>query len=158
MKKTTLTKAQLNTLQIAHDKSTFCPQDLPFKGGAAKKVIDSLLNKQLITPIQRSGWVDYALTPTGQQLIGVEPAETDAAPPTTRPRLGSKLEQVIKLLTRKKGATIAQIMEQTGWQRHTVRGIISGNLKKRLGLNIISEKPEGQARIYRITEPEEVKA
>ena len=86
MKKTTLTKAQLNTLQIAHDKSTLCLQDLPFKGGAAKKVIDSLLNKQLITPIQRSGWVDYALTPTGQQLIGVEPAETDAAPPTTRPR------------------------------------------------------------------------
>ena len=49
-------------------------------------------------------------------------------------------------------------MEQTGWQRHTVRGIISGNLKKRLELNVTSEKPEGQERIYRITEPEDVKA
>jgi hypothetical protein len=54
------------------------------------------------------------------------------------------------MLKRAEGATLAEIVEATGWQRHTVRGALAGALKKRLGLTIISEKVEGRGRVYRI--------
>ena len=46
--------------------------------------------------------------------------------------------------------TPAQLVEATGWQKHTVRGAISGALKKKLGLNVVSAKADGGERIYRI--------
>ena len=58
-------------------------------------------------------------------------------------RDGSKQAQVIEMLRRPEGVTIAQISEATGWQAHTVRGTFAGALKKKLGLNIVSEKIEG---------------
>ena len=54
------------------------------------------------------------------------------------------------MLRRAEGATIAQIVEATGWQPHTVRGALAGALKKRLGLDVASEKVEGSERVYRI--------
>ena len=54
------------------------------------------------------------------------------------------------MLKRAEGATIAQIVEATGWQSHTVRGALAGTLKKRLGLSVTSEKVEGRGRVYRI--------
>jgi len=64
-------------------------------------------------------------------------------------REGTKQAVLIDMLKRDEGATIDQIVEATGWQRHTVRGAISGALKKKLGLTVTSEKVEG-TRIYRI--------
>ncbi len=55
------------------------------------------------------------------------------------------------MLTRPEGATIAEMMVQTGWQQHTVRGTLAGALKKRLGLTIEPDKAEGKERVYRIT-------
>ena len=57
---------------------------------------------------------------------------------------------MIDLLRRPDGATIAQIMAATGWRAHTVRGLFAGALKKRRGLAVTSEKPQGGERIYRI--------
>ena len=54
------------------------------------------------------------------------------------------------MLRRKQGATIAQIVEATGWQPHTVRGAFAGALKKKLGLTVTSEKVEGEERVYRL--------
>lgn len=48
------------------------------------------------------------------------------------------------------GATIAEIAAATGWQTHTVRGAIAGALKKKLGLDVVSEKIESRGRVYRI--------
>ena len=48
-------------------------------------------------------------------------------------------------------ATIADLAKATGWQNHTVRGVLSGALKKKLGLTIKSEKPEGKERVYRLS-------
>ena len=59
---------------------------------------------------------------------------------------------MIEMLRRPEGATIDQIVEATGWQRHTIRGAISGALKKKLGLNVTSEKAEGGERAYHITD------
>jgi hypothetical protein len=66
------------------------------------------------------------------------------------PREGTKQATMIAMLQRKDGATIAEIVEATGWQQHTVRGAFAGALKKKLGLTILSEKVDGRGRVYRI--------
>lgn len=48
------------------------------------------------------------------------------------------------------GASLAELVQATAWQQHTVRGAMAGALKKKLGLNIVSEKTDGQERKYRI--------
>jgi len=62
----------------------------------------------------------------------------------------SKQAKLIALLKRPGGATLDALTEATGWQRHSVRGVISGALKKRLGLTIVTTATKGGARVYRI--------
>ena len=57
---------------------------------------------------------------------------------------------LIDMLKRDEGASIGQIVEATGWQKHTVRGAISGALKKKLGLAVTSTRSETGERVYRI--------
>jgi hypothetical protein len=61
----------------------------------------------------------------------------------------TKQAQVIEMLQRPAGATIDEIIALTAWQRHTVRGLIAGALKKKLGLDVISETAK-RGRVYRI--------
>ena len=70
--------------------------------------------------------------------------------PEAKTKRGAKQQALLALLERKTGATIAELAEATGWQPHTVRGAIAGVLKKRLGLNVTSEKIEGRGRVYKI--------
>ena len=62
---------------------------------------------------------------------------------------GTKTERIIALLNRPSGATLNEIMAETGWQAHSVRGFISGQLSTRLGFGIKSFKRAGE-RVYRI--------
>ena len=66
-------------------------------------------------------------------------------------RSGTKQALLVDLLRRKEGTTIAEVVKATGWQPHSVRGAISGALKKKLGLAVTSDKVEGRGRVYRIT-------
>ena len=66
-------------------------------------------------------------------------------------REGSKQAQLIAMLRQAKGVTIDEIAQALSWQPHTVRGAMAGALKKKLGLDVISEKDEKRGRIYRIT-------
>ena len=62
----------------------------------------------------------------------------------------NKQARLISLLQAKSGATIDQMMTLTGWQAHTVRGTISGVLRKKLGLSVTLATGADGARIYRI--------
>ena len=68
------------------------------------------------------------------------------------PRAESKQSQLITMLRQPDGATIAEIAKALEWQPHTVRGAIAGALKKKLGLNVESEKVDDRGRVYRIAE------
>ena len=66
-----------------------------------------------------------------------------------RRRAHSKQEGVLTMLRRPGGASIAAIMQSTGWQPHSVRGFFAGVVRKRLGLKLESAKADGE-RVYRI--------
>ena len=78
------------------------------------------------------------------------------------PRAGTKQAQMIELLRRPEGATVEQIAAATGWQHHTIRGAISGALKKKLGLTVEATRTrevgpnkagaKGSSTVYRIVE------
>jgi hypothetical protein len=86
-----------------------------------------------------------------------------AGEPTAKPtpRAGTKQAQMIELLKRPEGATVEQIAAATGWQHHTIRGAISGALKKKLGLTVEATRTrevgpnktgaKGSSTVYRIT-------
>jgi len=67
-----------------------------------------------------------------------------------RTRADSKQAQLIAMLKTPKGATIEEIIAAFGWQAHTVRAAIAGALKKKLGLEVTSEKVEARGRVYRL--------
>ena len=109
-------------------------------------------------------------TPAAYQALGIEQdvsgqeAQASERPKRTRvakgvkatedkpkrTRADSKQSQLIEMLKTPKGATIDEIVVAFGWQPHTVRGAIAGALKKKLGLDVTSEKVEGRGRVYRI--------
>ena len=66
----------------------------------------------------------------------------------------SKQGEVIAMLRRPEGATVDEVASAMGWQRHTVRGLFSGTLKKKLGL-ILASAQEERGRVYRIAAPEQ---
>ncbi|MBP6014334.1 MAG: DUF3489 domain-containing protein [Alphaproteobacteria bacterium] len=80
------------------------------------------------------------------------PQQPAKAKPQTKARPlapASKLEMLVELMRAKSGATIDQLTKATGWQKHSVRGAISGALKKNGGFKITSERIDG-VRVYRI--------
>jgi hypothetical protein len=173
-----LSDTQLIVLSAAAKRSTLLALPLPprLKGGAAHKVIKPLIAKGLLEEVDanpRRGdliWretsdghgMNLVITAAGLEAIGVEHDATRGNPKPTkasrlrtaeafkpRHRSDTKQAEMIALLQRAKGATLDELVAATGWQAHTVRGAMSGALKKRLGLTIVSEKVETRGRVYR---------
>jgi Protein of unknown function (DUF3489) len=110
------------------------PTDTPKKRGRSKKMAEPTE-----APKRRN-----------RATKAAETAEPTAVPAPRKTRDDTKQAQLIAMLRRKEGATIAQIVTATGWQPHTVRGAFAGALKKKLGLVVTSEKVEGIGRVYKI--------
>jgi hypothetical protein len=90
---------------------------------------------------------------TAKPRKAAEKAAKSSKTAKTKPegvREGSKTATILDLLRRPKGATLAEIMEASSWQAHSVRGFISGTLGKKMGLNVTSEKREDGIRVYSI--------
>lgn len=80
------------------------------------------------------------------QLKRTAPATPQAGPP-------GKQAQVLTLLQRPVGATIAEMMAVTGWMSHSVRGLLSAGIKRKLGLVVTSTVAPDRGRVYRIAPP-----
>ena len=157
-----LTATQTTVIKAAAARPDGNIEPLPanLRGGARAKVIEGLLARALI--VDADGL--YLLTDAGYAAVGkcrlgskgVQKMDApdaltkcEATSPTIRP--GTKLAAIIEAMRRPGGATIAQMMACTGWQAHTVRGAISGMVRKRLGHEVITEKGADGQRAYRIT-------
>lgn len=81
-----------------------------------------------------------------QLVVAVDPAVTSRA---TSPKAPRKLDLLIATLGTADGATIAELMQVSGWQAHSVRGAMAGALKKR-GITVTSDKLADRGRVYRI--------
>ena len=196
-----LSDTQLVILSTAVQRPDRCVLPLPdrLKGGAASKVVNSLIGKGLVEEVEAKRgdliWRDtgdghgvtlvatdgafaalglalasdpasagrLAVAVDDGQLIGGTPADQGAAAvmvddrtrknsAAPRTRAGSKQAKLIEMLKRPDGATIPEVVDALQWQAHTVRGAIAGALKKKLGLNVVSEKSERRGRIYRIAD------
>jgi Protein of unknown function (DUF3489) len=202
-----LSDTQLVILSAAAQRADLAvlplPDSLTLRGGALKKVMDSLRKRDLIRVIGADGGPErVVITSEGMAAIGVEAegatqpdaaptsaeagaagegpaeaAETDVRaasaasepaatagqlPAKATPRAGTKQAQMIEMLKRPEGATVEQIAAATGWQKHTIRGAISGALKKKLGLTVEAIRirevgpnktgAKGSTTVYRITD------
>lgn len=156
-----LTATQTAILKAASSRAdgTIDPLPATLRGGARTKVIDGLLAKGLVAGADGHILLtdaDYAAVgkhrpvPKGVQKMDAPDALTkrEATAPTIRP--GTKLAAIIDAMRHPSGATIAQMVAGTGWQAHTVRGAISGIVRKRLGYEVVTEKGADGQRAYRI--------
>ncbi len=180
MPKLTDTQRVILSAACQRDGFRVLPLPETLKGGAARKVADALIAKGLVAevpvsagdPVWRQGddggsttlvATDAALTVLGiEPDHGAEPVVQAEAGQTggearlqktadSAPRAGTKQAQLIAMLERPEGATITEIAEALDWQAHTVRGAISGALKKKLGLDVGSRKVEGRGCVYHLS-------
>ena len=128
------------------------------RGGARVKVLTSRLQRGWIEPADDG----HVMTDAGYAAIGQQrPVPPDDVQPVgtigdlqllegipIRP--GTKLASLVMALRRPQGATSLQLMLATGWQPHSVRGAISGMLRKKLGLNVVLSHNGSGERVYRV--------
>ncbi|MBX2807839.1 MAG: DUF3489 domain-containing protein [Cellvibrionaceae bacterium] len=146
---TQLTQTQKTILVAASQRPDGNIEPLPsnINAGIKPRVIQGLLNRDLIT--QSDG--NYIMNTKGFAAIDL-PAPSQARR-SANPREGTKQARMIALMQRPEGASIEEICQTTGWQKHTVRGTFSNTLKKRLGLTVTSYKEADQPRRYRVSHP-----
>lgn len=107
-----------------------------------------------IEPLAASAVASVRRAKPKAELESVQTPDERATVKPVAIRAGTKQAQIIAMLQRPEGATVAEMVEATGWLAHTVRGSISGALKKKLGLPITAEKVEGRGTVYRLPELE----
>jgi hypothetical protein len=173
---TDLTGAQRSLLAPAcarHEQNIF-PVVAKLKGGAVGNVLKSLLKRQLVEEVPANDadtvWrcgddgkpLTLRLTDAGVVALGgtvegaaergegiIQPEIVEDDVPATK--RGTTQEALLVLLRRSEGATVAEMQAATGWQPHSVRGALSGLIRKKLGHEVMSAKEE-RGRVYRIAD------
>jgi hypothetical protein len=137
---TDFTKQQLNIILSALDGA---PRNPANKAAALKAIEKSAkaLDLSLDDVLQAAdGLIDGRVSAEEFLAELKDQPETPAKPKT---RSGTKQAKMIDLMKRPEGATVEQIAKATGWQHHSIRGAISGALKKKLGLTVEATKEDG---------------
>lgn len=155
--KLTPTQALLLRAAAHHADGRVIPPDT-LHGGARVKVLTALLQRGWIEPADDGHMLkDAGYAAIGQQRPAT-PDEVQRMDTTDDLQLlegipvrpGTKLAALVMALRRPQGATSLQLMLATGWQPHTVRGAISGMLRKKLGLNVVLAHNDSGERVYRV--------
>jgi hypothetical protein len=156
------TQAVILSAACAREGGFLLPITAALKGGAVKMVLTSLIKKELAeeipaepgAPVWREdedgNQLTLRATRTAYEALGLQADTTETANTSRKTREGTKQEALIAMLKRPEGAGIDEIAAEFGWAKHTVRGAIAGALKKKLGLEVTSEKVEGRGRVYNI--------
>ena len=149
VKTTSTTIDTTETAAVAEQGAPVAPEKETSKKGASKKAGAPKAKKAA-----KRG------KSTSEKAPAAKPAAKNEAKPATKkaakgkeakvPREFSKKAIVLDLLRRPKGATLAEIAKATDWQNHSIRGFISGNLTKKMGLTVESTKNDAGERTYRI--------
>ena len=175
---TNLSETQRVVLTTALERKDRClyPITAKLTGGAVGNVARSLLKRDLVEEVpagENTVWrhaedgspLTLRATKLANRVLAGEEAapangttnpepatEPTTAPTaaTTAPKRGSAQQALVALLSRPQGATIAELQQATGWQPHSVRGALSGLIRKKLGHEVTSTKEE-RGRVYRIT-------
>ena len=143
------------------------PITAKLKGGAVGNVCKSLLKHALLEEVaatdlntvwrhdEERGSITLRATPLAYSTLGITDDPTPASPSQimaepVRRRTGTKQDTLIAMLRAPEGATIEEIVAALDWRSHTVRGAMAGALKKKLGLEVTSEKLEGRGRVYKL--------
>ena len=100
-------------------------------------------------PAAKAATKAAAKKPAAKAALKAKPKKAAKKPASARE--GSKKAEVLELLRRRGGCTLAEIMKATDWQAHTVRGFISGTLGKKMGLTVASTKSDSGERTYSVT-------
>ena len=157
-----LTKTQRAVLEHAVQRQAGAllplPQTLKLNGAATNKVLQSIIKRGFAEerpalPGQET-WRDNngertTLFITDADRNAISPV-TDSATGKTATQTTSKKNALLQLLRRENGATLDELMAASQWQAHSVRGFLSGTVKKKLGLLLTSELTNGGIRQYRI--------
>lgn len=174
--KQTISETQKSILMTAAHRAGKIELPETLKGSARNMVLNSLEKRALIVPHDdtwkmslagydainlphpKSERMNAPVPKPEVQVSEPKPQKVDAttAVKTIKHRENSKQATVIEMLKRECGATNSEICKETGWQTHTVRGMMAGTLGKKLGLVILSDKEKGQERVYYIPTPEEL--
>ncbi len=128
----------------------------------AKQFVSTWNRLPEVTPVRQFASRKVALCRIWKKLQELPPASRKSRQPkTSRParkpgapvpsERDSKKDQVIALLSNGQGATLPQLMAATGWQKHSVRGFLSGTLKKKMNLKVTSAKNPAGDRVYRLS-------
>ena len=139
-----------NTAAVAAQGANVAPEKAPLKKGASPKKAAPKGQKSAKggKPKAHPTAKPKKTTP-GKKAAKVPQRATK--PKAEGPREGSKTAQVVAMLQRKNGATLEEIMDKMGWQKHTVRGFMAGAMKK-AGFSVESFKSDKGDRTYRINE------
>ena len=177
MTKLTETQAVILTAGAQRPDNIAMPLPKGLAGAAAKMAVNKMIERGWLQEVDanlRRGeplWREtgdgngttLVATDAGLLTIGIEPAVAQAMAATrkhaaeaTTPkqptqRIGTKQALLIALLQAPDGATMEAMIAATNWQPHSLRGVMSGALGKKLGLTVTSVKEDGKCRVYRIS-------
>lgn len=169
-KRQKLLETNFKTVMALFKSKATTPPDFIVSGDLYEEIFDALDDEQqaeqLGEQIDKDGPAVVAFCASARATVAPTKGKRDkdakkgTQRDTARPaakktanvgREGSKKAEVVDLMRRPKGATLAEVMKATGWQPHTVWGFVSGTPLKKLGLNVESLRSDDKERCYRIT-------